>query len=70
MSTNTIRLSYKKTFLTGILKGMTVDAGYDIPDTIKDRQRAMLTLLDMDRDNPGSEALTGNKFFVSAIYLS
>ena len=49
---NTIRVTYKKTFLSGLLKGLTVDAGYDIPDTLNDRRITMLSLLNIDQDNP------------------
>ena len=66
---NTIRVTYKKTFLSGLLKGLTVDAGYDIPDTLNDRRITMLSLLNIDQDNPGREALTNNLFYVSQIQL-
>lgn len=66
---DTVRITYKKTFLSGHLQGLTVDAGFDIPDTIQDRRRTLLALLEMDKENPGKEALTNSLFYVSSIHI-
>lgn len=63
----THEITYQKTFITGLLKGMTVCGGFKtVEDLVEDYH---LDLKDMTEDNPGIEAITGNKYYVKNISI-
>lgn len=65
-------VSYKKHFLTGNLKGLTVDGSFDIPYAVNDPEvtNYMATLRQHTKAHPGKDAGTRDEFWVSDIRVS
>lgn len=62
-----LQLSYDKTMLSGHLKGMTVQAGFNCP-TPRDAKRSKKSLAMYTEDSPGTD-ISGNRFTVSNIKI-
>lgn len=60
-----IKISYKKNILTGILAGLCVDGGFNVPNYFT-LELTLATLRRQTPDNPGTDII-GNKFYVTEI---
>lgn len=58
-----VRISYSKQFISGNLAGISVSCGYTVPDHV----HAALHMRDLNlltKQNPGSDCVTGARFWV------
>jgi hypothetical protein len=65
---NKAKIRYKKVFVSGHLKGMSVDTYITVP--VSEVERNLAALVKMDKRNPVKEACTRNKFYVTDISWS
>ena len=62
-----INVTFKKTFLTGLLEGLTVPQKISFA-TAQAAADYVDYLTNISKKNPGKDCMTGNKFLVSEIY--
>jgi hypothetical protein len=57
------RIEYSKHFITGLLAGLSVRCGFNVPDA-EHAVESELQLARFTRANPGADAITGSQFWV------
>jgi hypothetical protein len=62
METPMTRIEYSKEFLTGLLAGLTVRGGFNVPSDVAAARMAELNRF--TKLNPGRDCVTGDQFWI------